>query len=75
MGDDYISLEEAARQSGLHPNTLRRLLRLRKLKGYKQGWFWLVSASSLKAYADPITGYLLEQPGPKPSLTPRDKNS
>jgi Helix-turn-helix domain len=76
MAEDYISIDDAAHNSGLHPNTLRRLLRAGKLKGYKRSrWYWMVSVRSLKAYADPVSGYLLEQPGPKPTLTSRDKKS
>ena len=35
MGQDYISIEEAAEQSGLHVETLKRLLRAGVLAGYK----------------------------------------
>jgi hypothetical protein len=69
MGQDYIPLEEAARMSGLHPNTLKRLLREDVIRGFKGTYRgqhkWLVSVSSLKQYADPMHGFLLEKPGPK----------
>lgn len=68
MGD-YISLKDAAKQSGLHENTLRRLLRSKEIEGYKIGWYWWVSASSLDQYTDPIHGFLLDMPGPKLFLT------
>ncbi len=69
MGNDYIPLEEAAQRSGLHPNTLRRLLRQRVIYGYKASYggkqHWLVSVASLKSYTDPVVGFLLDLPGPK----------
>lgn len=77
MGDDYIQLEEAVQQSGLHPNTLRRLLREGVLRGFKtthEGRHrWLVSAASLKQYADPLHGFLLDLPGPKLFLRKLDE--
>lgn len=71
---DYITLEEAARRSGLHENTLRRLLRAKEVIGYKEGKYWMVSVRSLDAYTDPIQGFLLELPGPKLYLTRREDN-
>ncbi len=69
MGNDYISLEEAAQRSGLHPNSLRRLLRKGEIQGYKASYggkrHWLVSVASLKHYTDPVIGFLLDLPGPK----------
>jgi hypothetical protein len=69
VSSDYISIEEAAHRSGLHSNTLKRLLRTGAIYGYKatvQGRSrWLVSAASLRLYADPIDGFLLDMPGPK----------
>ena len=69
MSNDYILLEEAAGRSGLHPNTLRRLLREGVINGYKASHggkqHWLVSAVSLKCYTDPVMGFLMDLPGPK----------
>jgi len=69
MGTDYITLDEAAEQSGLHPNTLRRLLREGVIRGFKTAHEgkqrWLVSVASLKQYTDPVYGFLLDLPGPK----------
>ncbi len=69
MVEKFIPLDEAAQRSGLHVNTLRRLLREGALRGYKtreQGkQRWRVSASSLQQYTDPFHGFLLELPGPK----------
>lgn len=68
----HISITEAAHQSGLHPNSLRRLLRQGEISGYKSSIDgksrWMVSLSSLKRYTDPVDGLLLERPGPKKFL-------
>ncbi len=77
MGEEFIPLDEAAQRSGLHVNTLRRLLREGALRGYKtreQGkQHWMVSAASLKQYTDPFHGFLLELPGPKLYLRRRQE--
>jgi excisionase family DNA binding protein len=77
MGEDYISLEEAAQFSGLHANTLRRLLREGIIRGYKSAFEgrqrWMVSVLSLKQYTDPFHGFLLERPGPKLFLRRQDE--
>lgn len=69
MGPDYITLEEAAGRSGLHPNSLKRLLRQGKIRGFKatEGGRrrWLVSVASLRQYTDPLYGFALERSGPK----------
>lgn len=72
MSDDHIPLDEAARISGLHPVTLRRLLRQGDILGYRDRRKWLVSARSLRAYVDPISGFALDLPGPKIFLTKRE---
>ena len=77
MARDYIPLDEAAAMSGLHQNTLRRLLREGVIRGFKTAHEgkqrWLVSASSLRQYTDPVQGFLLDLPGPKLFLRRRDK--
>jgi hypothetical protein len=77
VGDDYISIDDAASRSGLHPNTIQRLLRQGKIEGFKEhhaGRFrWRVSVRSLDQYSNPWTGFLMDQPGPKLYLTRRDK--
>ncbi len=69
MRDEYLILEEAARRSGLHSNTIQRLLQQGVLLGHKavvRGRLrWLVSARALRAYCDPINGFLLDLRGPK----------
>lgn len=77
MGDDYIPLDEAAQRSGLHENTLRRLLREGILRGYKTRESgrqrWMVLVASLREYTHPFHGFLLELPGPKLFLRRRDE--
>ena len=69
MGNDYVLLDEAARLSGLHIDSLERLLRQGVIEGFKATHKarrrWLVSVRSLRRYADPKTGFLLDSPGPK----------
>ncbi len=69
VAKDYITIEEAAQRSGLHTNTIARLLRRGVLHGYKASVHgrsrWLVSVHSLRHYTDPINGFLLDMPGPK----------
>lgn len=69
MDHDYIPLDEAVRRSGLHPETLKRLLRGGVITGFKAAHGgrrrWLVSVLSLRQYADPVNGFLLDLPGPK----------
>ena len=77
MADDFIPLNDAVIRSGLHPNTLRRLLREGVIRGFKAAHngksHWLVSVRSLDQYTDPIQGFLLELRGPKLFLIRRDK--
>jgi hypothetical protein len=77
MSSDYVPIEEAAQLSGLHLNTLRRLLRVGVVRGYKLNHGgrqrWMVSVRSLQHYTDPVTGFLLDLPGPKLYLRKRDE--
>lgn len=69
MGDEYLTLEEAAGRSGLHRHTVQRLVHGGVLSGYKgvvRGRMrWMISARSLRYYCDPINGFLLDLRGPK----------
>ena len=75
--DDYIPIEEAAQQSGLHINTLKRLLREGVIEGYKaihqRKRRRMVSVVSLRQYTDPVYGFLLDLPGPKLFLRRMDE--
>jgi hypothetical protein len=77
--DDLISLDEAVRWSGLHLNTLRRLLRQGVIEGRKARIGearvrWWVSRRSLRQYMDPDTGFLLDRRGPRLYLRRRDED-
>ena len=69
MRSEYLTLEQAAKLSGLHVKTLMRLVRTGKLEGYKANVGgarrWYISAESLSDYSDPYLGFLLDLPGPK----------
>lgn len=49
MGD-WLTLKEAAKESGYNPIHLRDLLRQGRIKGRKVVTVWLVSRKSLDAY-------------------------
>ncbi len=75
----YLTLKQASAVSGLHVNTLSRLVRTGKLEGHKATVggvrCWYITAESLRQYTDPLRGYLLELPGPKLFLRRvKDKN-
>jgi excisionase family DNA binding protein len=50
MANSYLSLKEAAKLSGYHPDYLSYLLRKKKIKGEKIGRDWVVTESALKEY-------------------------
>jgi len=52
MDDNWISVEEAAKISGYHPEHIRRLIRGGKVKGRKFSIVWQVDRSSFYAYLD-----------------------
>jgi hypothetical protein len=75
---DYIPIEAAAQRSGLHTNSLKRLLRQGLIYGYKVKYQgrnrWMVSVRSLDLYVNPDTGFMLDRPGPKLFLRRRDED-
>ena len=48
--DEWLTISEAAKLSGYHPETLRELVRDGKIKGRKVSIVWLVDRESLLAY-------------------------
>lgn len=51
IGDkSFYLVEEIHDKTGIHPRTIRELLKAGKLKGKKQGKRWYVSERSLQAY-------------------------
>ena len=50
MADDWITLADAVKLSGYHPEHLREMMREGRIKGRKVVIVWLVSRLSLDAY-------------------------
>lgn len=50
MGDEWLTIAEAAKQSGYHIDHIRRLARSGEIKARKVVIVWLVSKSSLMRY-------------------------
>jgi hypothetical protein len=77
VGTDYITIEEAVLRSGLHINSLKRLLRQGTIAGYKFNHHgrrrWMVSVRSLDLYLNPENSFFLDRPGPKMFLRRRDE--
>jgi excisionase family DNA binding protein len=48
--DEYVTVAQAAQQSGLSAGHLERLLRQGRLAGIKPGHDWLVRPSAVAAY-------------------------
>jgi excisionase family DNA binding protein len=48
--DEWLTVNEAAKLSGYHPETLRELMRDGKIKARKISIVWLVDRESLLAY-------------------------
>jgi len=48
---NYINVREAARQIGIHEESLRRLLRLGSPSGVKIGGQWFISRDQLALFA------------------------
>jgi excisionase family DNA binding protein len=51
MATDWVTTSEAADQTGLTPDYIRRLIRARKVEGRKWGNSWMVSQASIEHYA------------------------
>ncbi|MDF2630346.1 MAG: binding protein excisionase family [Symbiobacteriaceae bacterium] len=50
---DLLSVDQVAEMLGMHPRTVRRLLREGKLTGSKVGGEWRITAESLKRHVVP----------------------
>jgi hypothetical protein len=50
MAEDWITLRDAAKLSGYHPEHIRKLMREDRIKGRKVVIVWLVSRKSLDDY-------------------------
>ena len=60
----WISVPDAARVSGYHPEHLRKLLKAGKIRGQKFATVWQIDEASLRAYLHRIE-QLGEKRGPK----------
>ncbi len=49
--NDFLTTAEAATNLGLHPETIKRLCRLGKLKGYKVNNGWLIDRIEVDDFA------------------------
>ncbi len=50
MADDWMSIRDATKLSGYHPDHLRTLIRQGRIEGRKVVIVWLVKRASLLAY-------------------------
>ena len=63
--DEWLTVQQAADESGYHPDTMRKLVRSGTLIGRKYGPLWQVSLKSLRAYSRKVKK-LGAKRGPKP---------
>ncbi len=61
--DELLTLEEAAKLSGLSPNHLRHLVTIGEMWGKKLGRNWFTTAQAVKEYQAQD-----HRPGPKPQM-------
>ena len=50
LNDDWLTVNEAAKESGYHPEHITRLIREKKIAAQKLSVIWLVDRKSLSAY-------------------------
>lgn len=50
MAEDWLTVQDAAKFSGFHPESIRELVRDGKIKAQKFGIVWQVSRRSLENY-------------------------
>jgi excisionase family DNA binding protein len=62
MKDQFVSTKEAAELLGLSQETISRLIRKRRLEGYKLGSFYVVVRSSVDVYAATVDGKAKNDP-------------
>jgi len=62
---DWLSVDEAAKKSGYHPNYIRRLIRAGEIEAIKKGLMWWVDPDSLKAYIARMEAQDDQRTGPK----------
>lgn len=52
QNEDWLTVQEAAKLSGYHPEYIRRLIRDNAIKAQKISIVWLVDRKSLQNYVD-----------------------
>ena len=52
INEDWLTVQEAAKLSGYHPEYIRRLIRDNAIKAQKVSIIWLVDRESLQRYVD-----------------------
>lgn len=62
MREDLLSTREAAEILGLAQETISRLIRKKKLEGYKLGSFYVVVKTSVEHYAITVDGKAKNDP-------------
>ena len=64
-GDEWLTVHEAAKQSGYNPEYITRLIREKKIKARKISIIWLVDRKSFSAYLEKVQA-MGEKRGRKP---------
>ena len=65
LNDDWLTVNEAAKESGYHPEHITRLIREQKIIARKLSVIWLVDRKSLLAYLKKVQA-MGEKRGRKP---------
>jgi excisionase family DNA binding protein len=50
MDDEFISVEEAAKRLGLHPDSIRRFIRKKELKAFRFGGVYRIRKTDFEEF-------------------------
>lgn len=50
MDDEFISVEEAAKRLGLHPDSIRRFIRNKELKAFRFGGVYRIKKTDFEEF-------------------------
>jgi excisionase family DNA binding protein len=50
LDDEFISVEDAAKRLGLHPDSIRRFIRTKQLPAYKFGGVYKIKKSDFEKF-------------------------
>jgi len=64
--DEWLTIQQAAKLSGYHPEYLRIIIRAGKLDAHKFGPVWAISKKSLLSYVRTAENSIDKRHGPKP---------